>query len=114
MLADDKSPPVNLELAASLATDDVILFARCPVAEARAAVKRIDSAVDKAGVEAHRGKDVNEALNATVIGVDFYDGCLITPSAVKMALVVVGLADFLVRHVLCSHVCIKSTISREH
>ena len=97
MLADDKSPPVNLELAASLATDDVILFARCPIAEARAAVKRIDSAVDKAGIEAHRGKDVNEALNATVIGVDFYDGCLITPSAVKMALVVAGLADFLVR-----------------
>ena len=51
-----------------------------------------------AGIEPHLGKDVNGDLNAAATGVDFYEGCLITPSASKMALVVCGLSWFVSNH----------------
>ena len=94
MLADDLPPPVDLDRAVSLATDDIIVFGRHDLPSVRQRVARIDKAVADAGIEAHRGKDVNEALNTTVIGVDVVDGTRLMPAATKMALVLVGLAHF--------------------
>ena len=94
LIADDKPPPFDLDLTASLATDDVMVFARCPRDRAVRAVQNIDNAILSAGIEPHHGKDVDGDLKAMVIGVDFYEGCLLTPSASKMALVVCGLAWF--------------------
>ena len=51
MLADDKPPPANLDLAAALATDDVMIFARCDKRVAQAAVTRVDAAIIDCGIE---------------------------------------------------------------
>lgn len=91
MLADDLPPPKRLDLCVSLATDDIMLFSRGPSPLARAAIRDIDEQVHNLGVQAHHGKDVNEALNCTLIGVDLQDGQRLAPSSDKLALVIVGL-----------------------
>ena len=95
MLADDLPPPRDLDLCVSLATDDIMLFSRgwCP--RARAAIQQIDLAVNDLGIQAHHGKDVNEALDCTLIGGDLQRGRRLAPSCDKMALVFVGLVFLL-------------------
>lgn len=63
MLADDIPPPRDLDLCVSLATDDIMLFSRGRCALARAAIAKIDGAVESLGIQAHHGKDVDEALD---------------------------------------------------
>ena len=74
IVADDKAAPAQLGLNVALATDDVIVFARGQQIRARRAVQAIDNAISAAGIDAHRGKDVNEKSDATVIGIDVVDG----------------------------------------
>ena len=94
LLADDCAPPKDLSLTVSLATDDVMLFARGCSVRARKAVGDIDRAIEGAGIIAHTGKNIDDALNTTVIGVDLCRGMHLTPHAKKMALVVSGLTHF--------------------
>ena len=95
MLADDLPPPRDLDLCVSLATDDIMLFSRGHCPRARAAIQQIDVAVNDLGVQAHHGKDVNEALDCTLIGVDLQHGRRLAPSCDKMSLVLVGLVFLL-------------------
>ena len=94
MVADDLPPPRDLGCAVSFATDDIMVFARGNLPRARKFVANIDKAVCTAGIEAHPGKSINEALDCTVIGVDVVGGTRLVPAAAKMALVFVGLIHF--------------------
>ena len=79
MIADDLPLPVGLDLTVSFATDDVLVFARWSKSVAREAVSRIDAAINDCGIEAHHGKDVDNALDSIVIGVDVADGVMLAP-----------------------------------
>ena len=74
MLADDLPPPRDLGLCVSLATHDIAVFSQGRSTLARAAVRRIDHEVQALGIQAHHGKDVNEATGCTLIGVELQNG----------------------------------------
>ena len=95
MLADDLPPPEYVDLCASLATDDVMLFSRGGGPRAREAIGQIDNAIANLGIQPHRGKDVNEELNCMLIGVDLVDGQRLAPHADKAALVFRGIVYLL-------------------
>ena len=67
-------------------------FSRGCTSRARGAIGQIDDAVASLGIQAHRGTDVNEAADCTIIGVALQGGCHLTPAAAKMALVCVAVA----------------------
>jgi hypothetical protein len=90
------SPPVALDLCVSLATDDIMLFSQGACPRARAAIRDIDNQVQKLGIEAHHGKDVNESTDCTLIGVELQDGRRLAPARDKLALVLVGLVHLLI------------------
>ena len=72
-----------------------MLFSQGRCSRARAAISRIDEEFARLGVQAHRGKDVNESLNCILIGVDLQDGRRLAPTSDKLALVLVGLVYLL-------------------
>ena len=94
-LSDDKPPPKRLDPSFALATDDLMVFAQCKPTVARAAVASIDKAIENTGIEAHHGKDVDKALDCTIIGIGLLDECMLFPTAAKMASVLSRLAMFL-------------------
>ena len=93
-LADDVMPPARTRLAFGLATDDLMLFARGNQRRARALLRTVDREVERAGIIGHPGKDVNEEVSATVIGVDVVDGIALGPNLPKLTRILVGLAFF--------------------
>ena len=68
----------------SLATDDVMLFSRQGPGHTAAAAQRLDTAMADAGVIKHEGKDLNDSLDATCVGVDLVAGRWWWPPASKM------------------------------
>ena len=95
ILADDCPAPCDLSVTVSLATDDVMVFARGGVALARKAVSNIDKAIANAGIISHPGKNADDASDAIIIGVDLCYGQLLTPHTKKIALVFSGLVCLL-------------------
>ena len=77
---------------------------------AKKAVLAIDNAVNNAGIIAHRSEDVNGKRDTTVIGVDVIDGMLLTPSAQKMMLVLIGLTCVLDRSATAASILHMQTI----
>ena len=74
ILAADKSSPINDFITFAAATDDVMIFSRCPEGTTRIAANRLDETMATNGVVKHSAKDVNDELNATCIGVDLENG----------------------------------------
>ena len=83
MLADDLPPPKDLDLCLSLATDDIMLFAKARCPRARAAIRQIDDEVHALGIQSHRGKDINESSDCTLIGIDLRGGRRLVPARDK-------------------------------
>jgi len=82
-------------MVATLATDDVALFTRGSRADADEHVGRIDEEIRRRGIEAHRGKDVDYALDATVVGVDLCRGTSVRPELAKLVKVFSAIAYIL-------------------
>jgi len=96
LLSLDLPAPFDLRLTGALAADDVAVFTTRSKEVSDAAVARLDDAILQRGVVPHRGKDVDFALNATVIGVDLCDGTALCPQLEKLTKVLAG-----VLHLLC-------------
>ena len=81
ILADDTDSPNDPSDVFVVATDDVVTFNSNSIEAARRTAVALDAAMTDHGVEKHASKDVNAALNGTVIGVDLVDGLHLGPQA---------------------------------
>jgi len=79
LLTLDQPIPFDLRVTAALATDDVAIFTSRPRSVSDDVVARLDAEILRRGIQPHPGKDVNYALDATVIGVDLVAGILFLP-----------------------------------
>ena len=66
--------PRSVPIFFSLATDDVMIFSKGGPGLTINAANRLDRAMAEAGIVKHEGKDVDDSLNTTCVGVDFVDG----------------------------------------
>ena len=73
ILSPERAVPASTHLQFGVATDDALIFSTVPGASVRAA-ERLDHEFRRAGVVRNEAKDVNDALNATCVGVDLVDG----------------------------------------
>jgi hypothetical protein len=94
-LALDTPTPCDLTAAVALATDDVALFTTLSKKAGDSLVGRIDDEIARRGIQAHRGKDVNYARDATVIGIDLCGGTVLAPQLDKLQVVMAGLLHLL-------------------
>jgi len=95
MLALDLPRPADMSSSLALATDDIALFVTGGRQAGDESIARIDEAVAARGIIKHPGKDVNYAVDATVIGVDLCDGRLLCPELVKLVRVLSGIVFLL-------------------
>ena len=90
MLSDSNPCPRDMQQTFAVATDDVMIFtvggpnARNPGAKACA---RLDNAIGKRGIQGAPEKDINDKMDATVIGIDVSNGRYLCPAAKKLALI---------------------------
>jgi len=91
MLALDLPTPSHQEAVLALATDDVALFTAGSRRSADACIARVDAEIENRGIQAHRGKDVNFALDANVIGIALCGGTCLCPELKKLVKVIMGL-----------------------
>jgi len=97
LLSLDLPAPFDLRLTGALATDDVAIFTTRSKEVGDVAVARLDNAIAQRGVVPHRGKDVDFASDATVIGIDLCGGVALCPQLDKLTRVLAGVI-FLLCH----------------
>ena len=110
MLADDLPFPRESGVTFALATDDVMVFTIGPASVATPWLRRLDSSIAKAGIEAHHGKNVDGELNETAVGVDLVDGERFAPHGPKLAKVLGGTLYF-VREGLASPLQVSAALA---
>lgn len=69
----DAPLPEHKEIVFAAATDDIMSFSRTPSASQRQALE-VNKVLEARGAVRNQAKDVNDALNATCVGVDLEDG----------------------------------------
>jgi len=99
LLADDLPPPQDVSLAACVATDDIIVFRRKPSTDRPDMAGQLNQAFAQVGVERNPAKDVDEAQNVTVIGIDVYDGRYLGAHSNKITALLAGTTAWLERPV---------------
>ena len=72
--APDAPLPFSWELGFALATDDLLLFSDRGPGGADSATARFEHTLRLHGAVKHEGKDIDDALNATYIGIDLVEG----------------------------------------
>ena len=89
LLACDCETPDSFALVAAVATDDVMLFSNASPGTTTAAAQALDNEFEARGVVRNTAKDVDDALSATVVGVNLVDGkYLDVPPARHLAMLV--------------------------
>ena len=84
IMAEDLPTPDPTRTTFALATDDVLLFSRGGPGSASGLLRRLDGAFKANGVIKHSGKDVNEVLDGTAIGIDLVGGTRLVPRALAV------------------------------
>ena len=90
VLAMSRPVPANAPLFFSLATDDVVILSSKGPGVTSEAVQRLDLALAAAGIERHVGKDENDVLNSTCVGVCLRAGRWWWPPAARMWSLILG------------------------
>eukprot|EP00438_Fugacium_kawagutii_P006402 Skav224255 [mRNA] locus=scaffold2636:65958:71034:+ [translate_table: standard] len=74
VLACDVPTPESFEIAFAAATDDAMFFSNAGVGHTQFWANKFDAAMASAQALKHHGKDVNDEVNATCVGVCLEDG----------------------------------------
>ncbi len=93
-LADSLPSPTGT-VAHGLATDDIVVFTRAGDPDTPSRLKRLDRAFVAHDILRHEGKDVNEVLNGTAVGVDLCHGTHLRATSRKAGLLVLCLEELL-------------------
>ena len=74
ILSCDVRTPNDFREIFSLATDDIMIFSDAGPGVTSEAALRVEREMSAAGIAKHAGKDVDDALDATCVGVDLVNG----------------------------------------
>ena len=74
ILSCDKITPLSFDVAFAAATDDVMIFSTAGEGRTLTAANDFDIAMASRGAARNTAKDVNDALNATCVGVNLEEG----------------------------------------
>ena len=96
-IAPDTPVPGALDIAFSLATDDLMVFSDSGPGGTTDAVERFEAALLSRGAVKHPGKDVNDETSAICVGIDLVDGTDWWPPSGKMVQLLQAVVD-LSRH----------------
>ena len=92
-LAEDTPLPASLDIAFALATDDAMFFSTAGVGGTCAATARFEHEAAAANAVLNLSKNVDDALDATCVGIELVDGVTWCPPARRISALLTAVLD---------------------